>query len=173
ADRRAARMATLSAAAGYAGSVGTRDAHAPKPEGSDDEPAPVGMALEPYLDGLFGGDRDKGRAIFERPSLSCAKCHATDEDGKQIVGPNLHGVGHRLARLTILESIVAPNRRIAPGYGSELLFLKGGETLAGRVLQDDAAAPALKVTDKDGNLRLVPRADIELRKPSLSPMPEG
>jgi quinoprotein glucose dehydrogenase len=169
AARRATRMADMVAAEGAKASVGAgRDVPI-----DEDVPPLLAMAAEPFLDSLFGGDRDAGRLLFAKPSLSCTKCHATDEWGKQVVGPNLQGVGHRLARLQILESIVAPNRRIAPGFGSELVFLKDGESLSCRVLEDDAAAEALKVADKDGNLRLVPRADIELRKPSLSPMPEG
>ena len=88
-----------------------------------------------------------------------------------LVGPNLAGLGRRLARLHVLESLVAPNRRIAPGYGSELLFLAGGEALSCRVLEEEGGT--LKVTDKDGTLRLVPLADVETRKPSLSAMPEG
>jgi quinoprotein glucose dehydrogenase len=167
-DRRAARLAAVSAAEGPAGSVGFRDSDTP---GDDDAPPPDGMALEPFLDSLFGGDRDAGRTVFARPALSCTKCHATDEWGKQVVGPNLEGVGHRLARLQILESIVAPNHRIAPGFGSELLFLKSGESLACRVLGEQDGT--LKIADKDGNLRLLDAADIELRKPSLSAMPEG
>jgi quinoprotein glucose dehydrogenase len=109
--------------------------------------------------------------VFARPALSCTKCHATDEWGKQVVGPNLQGLGRRMARLQILESIVAPNQRIAPGFGSELLFLKDGETIACRVLEDENGT--LRIADKDGNLRLLEAAQIELRKPSLSPMPEG
>jgi quinoprotein glucose dehydrogenase len=131
------------------------------------------MAVEPFLDGLFGGDRERGRELFKRPSLSCGKCHATDEWGKQVVGPNLQGVGRRLPRLSLLEAVVAPNRRIATGFGSELVFLKGGETLACRVLEENAEAGTLKVADKDGNLRLLRREDVELRKPALSPMPDG
>jgi quinoprotein glucose dehydrogenase len=141
-------------------------------------PRAMDPELASWLDSLFGGDSERGREIYDRPSLNCGKCHARDEYGSQVVGPNLQGVGRRLARLHILESIVVPNRRIAPGFGSELLFLRGAagrapETLACRVLEDDAAADVLKVSDHEGRLRLVPRADIELRKLSLSAMPEG
>jgi quinoprotein glucose dehydrogenase len=170
ADRRAARIASLSAAEGPAASVGVADPHSPA-HLDEDAPPPLGMAVEPFLDSLFGGDRDAGRVVFARPALSCTKCHATDEWGKQVVGPNLQGLGRRMARLQILESIVAPNQRIAPGFGSELLFLKDGETIACRVLEDENGT--LRIADKDGNLRLLEAAQIELRKPSLSPMPEG
>jgi len=140
-------------------------------------PREMDPQLSPFLDGLFGGDAGCGREVYDRPALNCGKCHARDEYGSQVVGPNLAGVGRRLARLHLLEAIVAPNRRIAPGFGSELLFLRGGEgraaeTLACRVLEDDAG-DVLKVADHEGRLRLVPRADIELRKRSLSAMPEG
>jgi quinoprotein glucose dehydrogenase len=167
AARRAARMAALFDAEGTNASVG-----AGYVVPFDEEAPPIiGMAVEPFLDTLFGGDRDAGRKVFARPALSCTKCHATDEWGRQVAGPNLQGVGRRLARLQLLESIVAPNSRISPGFGSELIFLKDGESFACRVLEEQDGL--LKIADKDGRLRLLDSAEIELRKPSLSPMPEG
>ncbi|MBM3985252.1 MAG: c-type cytochrome, partial [Planctomycetes bacterium] len=165
----ASRMAALLAAEGRAATVGTR---APGDEADDDGTPPVGLAVEPYLDALFGGDRDAGREVFARASLNCGKCHAVDEWGRQVVGPNLQGVGRRLSRLQLLESICAPNRRIAPGFGSELLFLAGAGPLACRVLEEGDDGQ-LKVTDAEGDLRLLDAADVEFRKPALSAMPEG
>ncbi len=170
--RRAARIDALFRAEGSAASVATvREDD--QPDTRDRGLPPVGMAVEPYLDGLFGGDRDGGRAVFERASLNCGKCHAVDEWGRQVVGPSLQGVGRRLARLQLLESVCAPNRRIAPGFGSELIFLRGGESLACRVLEEDRQAGQLKVTDAESTIRLLPLADVEFRKPSLSAMPEA
>ncbi len=134
-------------------------------------PRAVDPELAPFLDGLFGGDRDAGRRVFESASLSCQKCHATDEWGRQAVGPNLQGIGKRLAREQLLESIVQPDRRIAPGFDAELIFLRNGETLAGRVTS--AQDGQLSVQLHDATQRWVPEADVELRKPGLSAMPEG
>ena len=71
------------------------------------------MALRSLAFGVKLRDRERGRTIFQRPALSCGKCHATDEWGRQVVGPNLQGVGRRLPRLSLLEAIVAPNRPVS------------------------------------------------------------
>jgi quinoprotein glucose dehydrogenase len=128
-------------------------------------------ALAPWLDGLFGGDAEAGEEVFKRPSLSCQRCHATWDGGPRRVGPDLRRVGRRLARVQLLESIVAPNRRTAPGYGSRTVFLADGRSLSGRVLEESDAQVVLQ--DADGVVHELPRAQIELLREGLSAMPDG
>ncbi len=127
--------------------------------------------LGPWLDALVGGDAGVGYDVFQRVSLSCVRCHAVELDAEPRVGPNLAGVGRRLARLQILESLVAPNRRTAPGYAGTNVFLHGGDLLTGRLVDETDAA--LTLQDADGKVHVVDRADIELVRPGLSAMPEG
>ncbi len=123
------------------------------------------------LETLLGGDREAGRAVFERPSLSCTRCHATEEGGSARVGPGLAGTGRRLARLQILQAIVTPNRRTAPGYASLLLVQTDGDVVSGRLL--DEAGGELRVQESSGQVRLIPAASVAERRQGLSPMPEG
>jgi putative heme-binding domain-containing protein len=134
------------------------------PRGADPE-------VGPFLDALFGGERDAGRAVYDSPALSCGKCHARDEWGSQAVGPSLEGVGQRLSRVQLAESILSPNRRTAPGFGSELIFLRDGSALSGRVTSERDGQ--LCVQQHDGGRRWVPVADVELRRAGISAMPEG
>ncbi|MHC4844578.1 MAG: PVC-type heme-binding CxxCH protein [Planctomycetota bacterium] len=127
--------------------------------------------ITPFLDTLFGGDRDEGREIFKLPSLSCQRCHATWWDGVRRVGPNLSGVGGRLARLHLLEAIVTPNLRTSPGYSGTNLFLHDGNVISGRVLEENEEH--IRIQDSNGEVHLVTHDLIETRRAGLSAMPEG
>jgi putative heme-binding domain-containing protein len=128
------------------------------------------LELAPYLDALFGGDPERGRAVYERVDLSCTRCHATDGVDPSRVGPNLAGVGERLTRLQLLESILAPNRRTTPGYESTVVFLADGRALAGRVVERTEASVRLQAAD--GTLSEIPLSEVDEWRPDLSAMPE-
>jgi len=127
--------------------------------------------ITPFLDSLFGGDRDEGREIFKRPSLSCQRCHATWDDGVRRVGPNLKGVGTRLARLHLAEAIVTPNLRTSPGYSGTNLFLHDGNVISGRVLEENEEH--IRLQDSAGAVHVVMHTEIETRRSGLSAMPDG
>ena len=66
---------------------------------------------------LEGGSVSRGRETFvENPAAQCTRCHTVRNAGSD-VGPNLTGVGTRLTREQILESLLDPSARIAPGTG--------------------------------------------------------
>ncbi|MEM7310114.1 MAG: PVC-type heme-binding CxxCH protein [Planctomycetota bacterium] len=131
--------------------------------------------LAPWLDGLFGGDPRAGKKIFrERVDVSCLRCHGTgkpDESDAPQIGPALKGVGSRLTRLQLLESVVAPNRRIAAGYETTTFFMNDGEVIEGRVVEE--GADALVLVDSDGAVWDIDLAEVDERRPGLSAMPSG
>jgi quinoprotein glucose dehydrogenase len=123
-----------------------------------------------FQDALVGGDADSGRKIFlERADAGCLRCHKIGNEGGD-VGPNLTGVGTRLTRREILESIVTPNARIAPGFENVLLTLSNGETRAGIVKKEDARQ--LTIWAGEDGLVSVQKSTIQSRQVGLSPMPE-
>ena len=109
--------------------------------------------------------------LFERVDLSCVRCHTTWEGASVTVGPNLGGVGRRLTRLQLMESIVHPNRTTTPGYQATVLFLFEGGTLAGRVIEE--TDEFVRIQDSDGAIEDVYHDEIEERRPDLSAMPQG
>ena len=152
---------------------------AAEPNGMSESPAMIGRyaaawAHEPglayYLDCLFGGDAERGRALFESTGLACQRCHAVDAGSGFRVGPALEGLGGRRTRLQMLTSIVDPNRSLAPGFEGTNLFLRDGGVLSGRVVAE--SDDALTLLDADGNTREVPLADVDERRSGLSAMPE-
>ncbi|HZO08015.1 MAG TPA: hypothetical protein VFC77_01445, partial [Myxococcota bacterium] len=124
----------------------------------------------PYLDALFGGDAQLGQAVFERVDLSCTRCHAWWPDAAERVGPNLSGVGARLTRLQILESILTPNRRTTPGFGARAFFLRDGRVVSGRVSEETDTL--VRLFDASNNPVALERAEIEEERADLSAMPE-
>ena len=79
-------------------------------------------------------------------------------------------MGQRQSREYILESILFPNRSIAPGFESVLVELKDGASYAGLVKSENPTELVLN-SPEDGLLTLK-KADIQNRQRGLSPMPE-
>ena len=128
-----------------------------------------------YREALAGGDAERGRKIFTaKAEVECVRCHrvraGTGEGVGGDVGPDLTAVGGRSPRDYILESIVAPNRKIAKGFETTVLALADGRTVAGIVKAEDSKR--LKLQPPQGPAVEVEVADIEERKTGLSGMPE-
>jgi len=138
-------------------------------------PRAADAPVAPFLDCLLGGDPERGRSTFKtKAEVSCLKCHRISQPGVENpeggqVGPNLTGLGQRLTRLEIVESIVDPNRKIANGFQSTVVFLKEGAPLEGIVFEENEKE--LKLRDKDDKVHVVAREDVETTKTGLSPMP--
>ena len=119
---------------------------------------------------LTGGNADNGYAIMQRSDASCIRCHTVHHQGG-IVGPVLDGVGSRQNREYLLESIVYPNAKIAPGFETALIHLKNGKTVTGVVKKETPAQ--VDLMNADGKIEAVKTADIQSRTRGVSAMPEG
>lgn len=135
------------------------------------EALPKTDALAAYRPTLVGGDAAAGRKIFhERQDVACLRCHGVKGKGGT-VGPDLAGVGARLSREQLLESMVFPNRQIAAGFENVVVVLKTGGTRAG-VVKSETADELVLHSLEDGVMR-VAKATIQSRTTGLSAMPEG
>jgi quinoprotein glucose dehydrogenase len=124
---------------------------------------------------LMGGDRDRGRRIFaENQVVQCIRCHQVAGNGG-VVGPKLDGIGRRVNREYLLESIVSPNARLAPGFENAVLVLEDGRAVTGIVKAENPSSIDLEVTEEDGSasVRAVPKRSITRRSVGPSAMPEG
>jgi len=123
-----------------------------------------------YRESLEGGDASSGEKIFrERADVSCIRCHTAQGKGGT-VGPVLDGVGQRQTRQYILESIVDPNAKIAPGFESAVVKTKAGKTHVGVVRREDAQYLVL-IDAKDGE-DVIDKSQIVSRERGLSAMPQ-
>ena len=80
------------------------------------------------------------------------------------------GLGARQTRESILESILYPNKNIAPGFESVLVTLKNGTSYAGLLKSEDAAQ--MVINSPEDGLLTVKKADVTKRDRGLSAMPE-
>jgi putative heme-binding domain-containing protein len=92
------------------------------------------MALRDAL--LRGGDPRRGREVFtNHPAAACTRCHSLRGRGTD-VGPNLTNVASTLTREQLLEALLEPNARIAPGYGTVGITLKNGQRVDGMLREE-------------------------------------
>jgi quinoprotein glucose dehydrogenase len=132
--------------------------------------AGTGDPLAPYLVALEGGNAKRGARIFAtQPVMACIRCHSAGMGGGD-AGPNLAMVATRHDRHYLLESVVKPNAKIAPGFDSVVVTLKAGGVVGGVVANESADEIGLK--NADGKLVTVKKSDIATREAAPSSMPE-
>jgi putative heme-binding domain-containing protein len=113
----------------------------------------------------------KGKAAYAE--AQCIQCHRFGESGGS-VGPELAAVSSRLTTRDILESILEPSKVVSEQYQNVALTTSDGDTLAGRVVEEDELKLVLMTDPLHPNREEIKKADIVSRHASkISPMPEG
>ncbi len=117
-----------------------------------------------YYNTLYGGNPRQGQAIFMRnQQAQCMRCHAYDGRGGN-AGPALDGIGRLLSRTQLLEAMIDPGKRIAPGYGVVILELDDGETVSGIYQGEDSRGIRMRRGGADESI-----AHSRIRSKTLSP----
>ena len=126
-------------------------------------------AIAEYLECLEGGDVRKGQNVLVRNSAAqCLKCHAIRGYGG-VAGPPLDGVGARLKKSFILESIVDPSAHLAAGYGVVTVIMQDDKVHSGILEQEDDLS--LQIKNSEGAVMMVDKKDIKERINAASSMP--
>lgn len=134
----------------------------------DAKPKSDSLAL--FRETLAGGNKDRGRGIFYwNESAQCTRCHAVFEYGGN-AGPGLSGVGSRLSKEKLLESLVQPSAVLAAGYGVVILELNDETTLSGIVLEETETSIRLKMGKED--IKTFEKSQIKTRENIPSSMPD-
>lgn len=126
--------------------------------------------LAQYSEALMGGSPRRGWRIFtSHETAQCARCHSL-EPGQDGVGPSLAGVGARLSREEILESLVAPSARIAPGFGIVTLTMAGDpeQKMTGILKEETDTHLFLKVGEEE--VQKIAKAEVRERQDAPSSM---
>jgi len=108
--------------------------------------------IKDYRDTLKGGDVVAGKKVFiEKTEAQCMRCHRIGSDGGE-AGPQLSDIGKRTTREYILESIVAPNHKIAAGFETLIVKLTDGKIHVG-----------IKKSETDAELELLCPPDTRVK----------
>lgn len=132
--------------------------------------------LRDYRETLAGGDKESGRKIFfDKAEVSCVRCHTAgnvNDTGLPLAGPDLANIASTRTREYLLESIVLPNKHVAPGFESVALEMKTKPRyVTGTIKQETPDELHLDVPDK--GLVKVRKSDIAVREKGLSAMPDN
>jgi putative heme-binding domain-containing protein len=128
-----------------------------------------GTLTDEYKEALFGGSVVDGRNIFQYNStVQCVRCHIVGGEGTN-VGPNLKGVASRLTREQLLQALIEPSARIAPGYGTINFVLTDGQEVSGSIISETADEIQLKTNDAEPLRIKVSRVKSRENMPSGMP----
>jgi len=132
-------------------------------------PKAKGGSLPPLADLLKrNGNAEHGRGVFAGAG-TCAKCHVVGGEGRN-VGPNLSGIGAKLSRQAIYESILAPSAAISHNYESYTALLADGRAVTGLLVSQSPESVVIR--GADGIDATLAAAEVdELIKQPVSLMP--
>lgn len=145
------------------------------------EAAATRESLKPKLDAytpahatndelLEGGDAINGRDIVTNHlAANCLACHTVEAKEGSQVGPNLKTIGSQKDRRYILESLLNPVAKVAPGFGLVSITLKDGKTIAAVLDKEDAKQ--VQLHSPDGKTQTITRDQIATMTPPISVMP--
>ena len=119
---------------------------------------------------LRGGDPRRGQQVAaEHPAAECTRCHSIYGRGAD-VGPNLSKIGATLTREQLLQSLLEPNARIAPGFGTVSIKLKNGQQVDG-TLREETDTHVVVLAGTPPVEQRVAKAEIAARTDPVSAMP--
>jgi putative heme-binding domain-containing protein len=113
------------------------------------------------------GDATHGKALFE--AKGCQSCHRIKGEGGRI-GPDLSEIGTARRPAQLEQSILDPDAEIAPQNRPFRLVTKAGETVDGKLLNQDTFT--IQIFDSREQLRSFNKSDLrEYTFVDKSPMP--
>ena len=117
-----------------------------------------------------GGDARRGQqVVVSNPAAECTRCHAFQGTAAN-VGPNLSKIGGALSRDQLLEALVEPGARIAPGFGTVGVTLRNGQRVVG-TLREETDTHLVIVEGTPPVDRRVAKSEIQERSNPVSAMP--
>jgi putative membrane-bound dehydrogenase-like protein len=116
----------------------------------------------------ISGDAARGKELaFGR--AQCATCHLFAGQGKT-VGPDLTGIGRKLDRTRLFDSVLNPSASIVFGYETWLIETDDGRVVTGFVIGE---GDPVVLVDAKGEQHAIPAESIEFRqRQNVSIMPE-
>jgi quinoprotein glucose dehydrogenase len=108
-----------------------------------------GTLTDEFREALYGGSVMEGRNTFNyNQTVQCVRCHIVGGEGSN-VGPNLKGIASRLTREQLLQALIEPSARLAPGYGNTNFVLTDGQEVSGSIISETDELVQLKTNDAE------------------------
>jgi uncharacterized repeat protein (TIGR03806 family) len=83
----------------------------------------------------LSGNAVRGKELFlKAKGIQCRNCHRVGKQGKQL-GPDLTGIGKKLTKDKLLESLLEPSRTIDPKFTAWLIETNDGKVFNGLLVQ--------------------------------------
>jgi putative heme-binding domain-containing protein len=118
------------------------------------------------------GDPARGRRLFGADALGCVKCHAIGTNQRGGGGPSLAGAAGQFTVSHLVESILLPNKQVAPIFGTTSIVTTDGQSLSGLVVEENDQQVVLLLPT--AARQTVAKTSIEARTlQPTSPMPSG
>jgi len=114
------------------------------------------------------GNLANGKTVFAGAG-TCAKCHIVNGEGRS-VGPNLSGVGAKLSREALYESVLAPSAAISHSYETYTAIMEDGRSVTGLLISQSPDQVVIRGVDSIDVM--LPAGQVEeLVKQPVSLMP--
>ncbi|NAS12030.1 HEAT repeat domain-containing protein [Poritiphilus flavus] len=128
-----------------------------------------GYTVDSFKETLYGGSWWPGSSVFKNhPGAQCVRCHALDGAGGK-VGPPLDNIASLLTREELLQSLIEPGARLAPGYGSVVLTLRDGQVVSGVLAEENEQEIILRTSDAEPMEIAISRIAKRENMPSAMP----
>lgn len=119
------------------------------------------------------GDSQRGLSVYTRAKAACFSCHRIGTAGG-LIGPELTNIGKQRTPQQLAESLLWPNRVIAPEFQVHKIITSEGVVASG--YRDPATTSDQQLGLRDpstGKVTVIQNDDIEQQSLSLSLMPNG
>ena len=114
------------------------------------------------------GDPAAGRAVYEGKG-ACSQCHWVERRGG-ILGPDLSEIGRRRSLKFLRESLIDPDKDIAPDYQTVSVVTPAGKNVRGVRLNEDEYT--IQLRDATENMLSFRKADLKsVKRETTSMMP--
>lgn len=109
------------------------------------------------------GRADEGERLFFHPNgPGCFQCHRIGARGSA-VGPDLTLIGRSLSPERLIDSILDPNREVAPAYVSWQVVMRDGKQYVG-LIAGETHDSMVTLVDAEGRTHRLARTEIEERR---------
>jgi putative membrane-bound dehydrogenase-like protein len=118
------------------------------------------------------GDVERGRKVFLDAKTTCAACHQPPA-GVQRLGPNLAELPTRLSDVELVESILAPSKRIEKEYSQLVVVTADGRQRIGMKVEESDTEIVLRNPVQPEPIRIAKEGIEEVAESPVSIMPAG